>query len=193
MKHLIRLPLMLLRKCRAALRGEPPAKMGEVRHRRRQRREPRPNGREAGRLVIPAISYSLLVTGLIYPVINLGCRSPLPETKILPAPVEEKIIWSSHPQRPEWTVQEPEVKESELFFVGLSGKSAMEKDARDDAQRDAIKKVVGYIGTDVKDRFERLTTSAGLSTEVIDPTKVMRNFEEQFSQAMTRRVKPSIW
>ncbi|MDI6788632.1 MAG: DUF4384 domain-containing protein, partial [Planctomycetota bacterium] len=121
----------------------------------------------------------------------IGCRSqaPLPP----PPPAEEKMVWASHEKRPEWTIQEPEFREGALCFVGLSDKCALEKDARENAQRDAIKKVVGYIGTDVKDKFERITASAGLSTEVIDQTKAMRNFEEQFSHAMTRKVKPSVW
>ncbi len=110
-----------------------------------------------------------------------------------PLPIKEKIIWRSHEARPEWTIQEPEVKDDDFLFVGLSGKFVMEKEARDDAHRHAVSIVVRYISTDVRDKFERLIASTGLSTEVIDPTETIRGFEQQLSEAVTRRVKASIW
>ena len=106
---------------------------------------------------------------------------------------EETLVWSSQEKRPEWTTKEPESKEGTLFFIGLSGKFNTEKEARDDAQRHAINNVVKYISTDVRDKFERLIVSEGLSSGIIDPTKVVKSFEEQLSSAVARRVKTSEW
>jgi len=129
---------------------------------------------------------SCLISCISHPV------KPSPEDKPL-LPVEEKLIWSSHEKRPDWTIREPEAKEGNFLFVGLSDKKALERDARDEAYRHAINNVVHYISVNVRDRFERMVTSSGLSTEVIDPTRMTRDFEEQLSSAVARRVKPLEW
>ena len=122
-----------------------------------------------------------------------GSGVTAPQAPKPPLPVAEQKIWSSQEIRPDWLTKEPETKEGRLFFIGLSDKFLMEKDARNNAQQEAIKKVVQYIGVNVKSKFERMVTSTGLSTGVIDPTKVMKEFDEQLSSAVARRVKPSEW
>jgi len=113
---------------------------------------------------------------------------------IEPAPQpSEKLIWSSNSQRPGWTVSEPEKQEGKLLFIGLSGKFATEKEGRDDAHRSAINNVVRYIGTFAKDKFERITTTYGLSSEIIDPTRATRDFEQQLSDAFATHVKAKEW
>jgi len=124
----------------------------------------------------------------------MACSStPKTEPPAKPVPVapqlNAKMIWSSHPQRPGWTVNEPDKKDGNLFFVGLSGKFAMERDAKDDAYRNAVSNVVRYIGTFAKDKFERISTTYGLSSEIVDPTKASRNFEEQLTSAFATHVK----
>jgi len=99
--------------------------------------------------------------------------------------------WPEH--RPRWITKEPYRREGKLFFVGLSGKFSLEKEAREDALRDAINKVVSYIGVEVKTKFENIQTSYGLSSEIIDPTRITREFEEYFSKAVARRVKAKEW
>jgi len=116
-------------------------------------------------------------------------------TKPVPPAAEpdEKLIWSSHDLRPGWTISEPETVDEELAFVGLSGKYAIEKEARDDAMRTAANNLVKYIGTLAQDRFERLQTSYGLTTEIVDPTNVTRRFEEQLASAFVTRARPKEW
>ena len=105
----------------------------------------------------------------------------------------EKLVWSSHDKRPEWTVKEPMGSDGVLKFVGLSGKAASEKSAREDAMRNATGNVVKYIGTLVEEKFQNITTSSGLDSEIVDPTKVARSIEEQLTGAFARRVKAEEW
>lgn len=130
------------------------------------------------------------ITYLLIVMAYAGCASSGPVHLL---PVAEKKIWVSQETRPDWLNKEPESKNGTLFFIGLSDKAVMEKDARNNAQQEAIKKVVQYIGVNVKSRFEKLVTATGLSTEIIDPTRVMKEFDEQLSSAVARRVKPSEW
>lgn len=139
-------------------------------------------------------NYILLIAyfGLLFSLI--GCAvTPEEKISVAPKPVEEKLIRSSQEKRPDWLEKEPYKEEESLLFIGISDKLATEKDARDNALRAAISRVVGFIGTDVKDKFERLQTSYGLSTDIIDPTIATRRFEEQFSKAIARRVKAREW
>lgn len=132
----------------------------------------------------------LMVIGVV------ACSStPKTEPPAKPIPVAPQLnatlVWSTTnlQPRPGWTVSEPDKKDGNLFFVGLSGKFAMERDARDDAYRNAISNVVRYIGTYAKDKFERISTTYGLSSGIVDPTKASRDFEEQLSSAFASRVK----
>lgn len=113
----------------------------------------------------------------------------------VPPPVEpdEKLIWASHDLRPGWTLSEPETVGDEIAFVGLSGKYATEKEARDDGMRAAVNNLIRYIGTLAQDKFQRLQTSYGLTTEIVDPTNVIRRFEEQLASAFVTRVRAKEW
>lgn len=124
-----------------------------------------------------------------------GCKSAAPEARpIEVAPqVGEKLIWSSHDNRPGWTVNEPAAKESNFYFVGLSGKYATEKEGRDDAQRGAVNNVVRYIGTFAQTKFQQITTSHGLTSEIVDPARAVRDFQEQLSQAFASRIRTKEW
>jgi len=136
----------------------------------------------------------LLITYFGLVISFTGCAiTPKEKISVLPKPVEEKLIWSSQEKRPDWLEKEPYKEEENLLFIGISDRLATEKDARDNALRAAISRVVGFVGTDVKDKFERLQTSYGLSADIIDPTIVTRRFEQQFSDAVARRVKAREW
>ena len=127
-------------------------------------------------------------------VMAMGCKGSTTAKPIDVAPqVGEKLIWSSHPQRPGWTVNEPGVKEGNLYFIGLSGKYATEKEGRDDAHRGAINNVVKYIGTFAQDKFQQIVTSYGLTSEIVDPTKATSDFQEQLSAAFATQVRTKEW
>lgn len=118
-----------------------------------------------------------------------GCTS----TNGKPLPIDEKKIWASQEQKPDWTVKDPGVKDGNQFFIGLSDKFETEKEARDNAYSHALNNVVKYISTDVKAKTERLIAATGLSSKIIDPTVTVRGLEEQLSSAVARRVKPQEW
>lgn len=117
----------------------------------------------------------------------VGCSSSEPEP---PAPAVEE---APAPTRPEWTMNEPDVEGGVMSFVGLSAVHASEKNARDDARRNAADAVVQYLGTLAKTKFEQASVSYGLSSEVVDPTTSTRNFQKQVAANVARRLKTKKW
>lgn len=90
-------------------------------------------------------------------------------------------------------MNEPEAANGMMSFVGLSAVHATEKNARNDARREAVKAVVSYLGTIAKSKFEEARVSHGLSSEVIDPTTGAREFQKQLSANVANRMKPRKW
>jgi hypothetical protein len=115
------------------------------------------------------------------------------EPVAIPQDPQEKLIWSSAPERPGWIYNEPENANGTMFFVGLSNKYATEKLAREDARRNATESVVKYMGTLVKNKFERVSTDFGLAEDVINPTVSAREFENQLAVNMVSRIKVKEW
>ncbi|AMV72110.1 hypothetical protein JCM30471_06110 [Desulfuromonas carbonis] len=134
---------------------------------------------------------SMLVSGVL--LAFLAACSATQEPVAIPPTPGEALIWSSAAERPAWTMEEPETKDGQMWFVGLSGKLSTEQLARDDAKRNATKSVVQYMGTLVKDKFERARVSYGLESDVVDPTAGAREFEKQMSVNMASKVKVKNW
>lgn len=130
------------------------------------------------------------ITLLLIGFIIAGCAGQVAKPIAPPPEPDEVLIWSTHPQRPSWTYSEPEAVGDLFQFMGESYKYATEKDARADATRDSINKIAQYIGTVAQDKFQRIQTEYGLSTQVIDPTMAARRLQEQISAAFTTQVKP---
>jgi len=107
--------------------------------------------------------------------------------------VEESLIWSSNEERPEWTMEEPDVKNKTMSFVGLSATHATEKGARKDARRNAVDNISSYIGTLAKDKFENAYLSYGLDSSILDPTSGSRQFGKQLTANIVSRVKTKKW
>jgi hypothetical protein len=137
----------------------------------------------------------MIAGGLMALLVFTGCASTIEPAKATAPPPDpiEQLIWSSAPQRPAWTMEEPTTEDGKLWFVGLSGKYATEQLAREDARRNATGSVVKYMGTLVKDKFERARVSFGLESDVIDPTASIREYEKQLSVNMANRVKMKTW
>lgn len=129
-----------------------------------------------------------MVAGIALLAFLSACGGGQKEISI-PDDVHEKLIWSSSPERPGWTMAEPETEGNVMSFVGLSEKYATEKGAREDARRNATSGVVKYMGTLVKDKFERARVSYGLESNVIDPTASARSFEKQLAVNVAKNVK----
>ncbi len=105
----------------------------------------------------------------------------------------EKLVWSSNDKRPAWTISEPDMEGEYLYFVGLSDMYATEKNAREDARRNAVNIVVSYLGTEVKEKFESIVTRFGLTSDIADPTRASRNFEQQLKNSLISKVKAKEW
>lgn len=135
----------------------------------------------------------LLLCCLAALALTLGACAPTQGPVAIPDNPIEKLIWSSAAERPAWTMEEPDTKDGQMWFVGLSGKFATEQLSRDDAKRSATKSVVQYMGTLVKDKFERARVSYGLESDVVDPTAGAREFEKQMAVNMASKVKVKNW
>lgn len=105
----------------------------------------------------------------------------------------EWIVWSSASNRPEWTINVPSFEGDKLYFVGLSGKCAVERDAQDDARRNSISQIIQYLGTNVKDKFQQITARYGLSSEISNPTTASRGFVDMVSNGLAKQVKVDKW
>jgi len=64
---------------------------------------------------------------------------------------------------------------------------------REEIRRDSAKQVVNYLGVAVKDHFQEITTKFGLSSDISDPTKAARGFEEQLSVGVAKQLKVEKW
>lgn len=135
-----------------------------------------------------------IVIGLILISILGGCAaSKTGEPVAIPQDPQEKLIWSSATERPAWIYNEPATEKGLMYFVGLSNKYATEKLAREDARRNATESVVKYMGTLVKNKFERVSTDFGLAGDVVNPTMSAKEFEKQLAVNMASRVKVKQW
>lgn len=105
----------------------------------------------------------------------------------------EKLLWSSEPNRPGWTLEEPATVGGVMNFVGLSGNFATEQLSRDDARRNAVNNVVNYMGTLVKNKYEKASVTFGLESKVVDPTTGTRAFEKQLAVNVAKQVKAQKW
>lgn len=133
---------------------------------------------------------TILFTSLIF----VGCASTGNKNGIeIPTGVDETLIWSSSDERPTWTMEEPEIENDRLSFVGLSSTHATEKSARIDARRTAVNNIASYMGTLAKDKFQNAYLSYGLDSSIMDPTNSSRQFENQISANIVSRVKPKKW
>jgi len=107
--------------------------------------------------------------------------------------IHEKLIYSTAPERPAWTMEEPETVDGVMSFVGTSKRHAAEQSAREDARRNVIEAVVKYMGTLAKDKFEAARVSYGLESSVIDSTESTREFQKQLATNMATNVKVKSW
>lgn len=105
----------------------------------------------------------------------------------------ETLLWSSEETRPKWTIEEPEIDGNIMMFVGVSDRYATESGARDDAIRKATNSIVKYLGTMAKDKYEKVVTSFGLDSSVVDPTASTRQYQKQLSANVAKQVKAQKW
>ncbi|HJO57160.1 MAG TPA: hypothetical protein QF772_02925 [Nitrospinaceae bacterium] len=121
-------------------------------------------------------------------ILLVGCAK---ETTTAPAAAEAAA--PSMPERPDWVYNEPSEDDGILSFVGMSAVHASEQNARNDARRNATNNVVQYLGTMAKTKFEQVTQSYGLSSQIVDPTTAAQQFEKQMSANLAREMKTKTW
>jgi len=131
------------------------------------------------------LMYSFLFLSLLA---GFGCAGHVPSIKEGEAE-GEKLLWASQPKQPEWIYKEPPQEKGYLTFVGLSKDHATQQESRKDALRNAQNKVVEYIGTLAKSKFEKISSSYSVSSKIIDPTNATRDYEKYFAANFASQVK----
>jgi hypothetical protein len=94
---------------------------------------------------------------------------------------------------PAWTVKETEVANGRVLFVGLSTKDATQQGARDAAEKHARSRVAGYVGSQISERWQKLSTSYGLSSGTVDPTVAQRGMQDIATNALVSKFKIDEW
>ena len=124
---------------------------------------------------------------LLISILLVGCSEskPVPTVKDVEAPKNK--------ERPNWIYNDVSDDDGQLSFVGLSNVHSSEKNARNDAQRDAANNVVQYLGTMATVKFEDLIVSYGLSSKLVDPTSSSQEFQKLIASNITRRLKAKKW
>jgi len=132
------------------------------------------------------------IIAVLFVFVGCGGKQAMGPVTVAPD-TNEKLIWSSEPQRPGWTLEEPATANGVMTFVGLSGSYSTEQQSREDAKRNAINSVVGYMGTFVKNKFEQARVTFGLESSVVDPTTSARAFERQLAANVAKQIKAQKW
>ncbi|MFB6307645.1 MAG: hypothetical protein ABEH43_11795 [Flavobacteriales bacterium] len=98
----------------------------------------------------------------------------------------EKIIRSTHEERPKWTFNTtiPGGEHEFLYFVGVSQYKNTEQEVRKDAQRDAKNKISEYIGTEI--------TSSSKEIKDTDSEHV-KQVQKQVSKSVISQYEPKNW
>lgn len=138
-------------------------------------------------------AYRNLVSAVTVGIIIAGCAGSKKEMKPDSNQPAERVVWTSAPSRPGWTVSEPDQEGDSIVFVGVSAKAATEQVAREDAQRNAVNNVSAYLGVLAQDKFRAASGASELSSDVWNPGKVAQSLQEQVSKSFVRGVKAKEW
>jgi hypothetical protein len=139
--------------------------------------------------------WSMLLFISLFSYVPVVCEAA--ETSSAPVTVEtelaEKLVWSSAPDRPEWTISEPEEQGDKLYFVGLSGKMLTAQDAREDALRSGIISTVQYVRYVLETRIAqaRMPKDVAIAGTVSDILN--RDFSLPLAINLVGSVQPEKW
>jgi hypothetical protein len=96
-----------------------------------------------------------------------------------------KPIRASQAQRPAW-IDEVPTSASTLSFIGISGKFAVETQARENAREDGRKQLVDYFGTLMVNKGREYQATYGLSNEVFSPQITGQRLNERIAQGVAQ-------
>ncbi len=143
----------------------------------------------------------ILLLYSLFGILLFGCavkselqqNSQIQQTELLKKYSGEKLLSAYPESKPQWIFKEPEQENGFLFFVGISSKFASEKEARENAYMDCIKKFAAYCGVEISELYRSITIVYGVSSDINDPVKTSIANEKQVIDALVSRVKTSEW
>jgi len=122
-----------------------------------------------------------------------GVRSTASATPVIPVPAGAVLLRSTPTPPPEWITKEPAPRDGLLFFGGISGKTAVQRDARDEAEKNGRARVAEYVGSRITERWERIVADHGLASEVRDASVAQRGLTTMASEAVVSRYRIQEW
>jgi hypothetical protein len=104
-----------------------------------------------------------------------------------PAPMRQFLRSYPAGEKPEWVTTTPQ-NNTEKFFVGMSRGYSTETDARNEAREDSFNQIVKYYGEFIQASGSSRTSTAGLSSETLDPYLEREEEIINFAQAVLQQV-----
>ena len=117
----------------------------------------------------------------------VGCAATTPTTPSA-TPVAQ-----SKPDRPDWTMSEPDDEDGMKHFVGISTVFSTEQSARDNAFEKATERAVQFLGNFARGKGTRMAKNFGLKADTINETIGGRSFQEQVYGDISRQLKAKEW
>ena len=129
---------------------------------------------------------------LIIVIVSINCASnkKIIKTNNKNIFIENKLLRTIPPIKPNWVFNIPEDKKDYFIYVGQSNLFVIEKDARKNALQDCIKQFAEYCGVEVKYYSKTATASFGLSSDIKNPTVAELTSNGQKVEANVSRMKP---
>jgi hypothetical protein len=107
--------------------------------------------------------------------------------------IQEKLVESYPDTKPDWLINVPQKENDNLVFIGISDKFRSEKDACENALKNAVQKFAAYCGVEIEDLARTIKTGYNLSSEITDATKSEISATKQIVNAYVSRMKAGNW
>lgn len=131
----------------------------------------------------------LKLTGILLIVTLSACSS------INQAPPENhsELVWQSHDERPEWTVNQITEDDGEGLFVGLSDFYSSERVSKDAAYLDAVTNASKYFIQVASEESELSSGGKAASSSINDPEILLKQRKILETRFAISKAAPSDW
>lgn len=131
----------------------------------------------------------LIMLSLVLAFALIGCGKGFK-----PAPIGDELVWTSHKNRPAWTVEAPDVNGKGAYvFVGQSLYHSTERAARTNAEANAASQAALYLNRDVNSSYREQTHGGTTEAGIQDAGVVIDGNVEITTQQILSKLSPEDW